>query len=204
MELLEQVLDAALRSGAQQAGWISTADLVPDPAIREICRGNLCRNYGTSWACPPAVGTLEACRKRLQQYDKMLLFAVTYALEDSFDIEGMHHSWAAFKDTVDILQDNLAAFLPAFQLLSNEGCGRCAACTYPDAPCRFPDRLHHAIEGYGLHISELAKLAGLRYWGGPNTVTYWGGVLLKTPEIPAMSGDSAPKSMPSPPFQAQS
>ena len=62
-------------------------------------------------------------------------------------------------------------------LLSNEGCGRCARCTYPDAPCRFPELLHHSLEGYGWIVKELADAAGIRYHNGPNTVTYFGALL---------------------------
>ena len=64
-----------------------------------------------------------------------------------------------------------------FLLLSNEGCGRCTACTYPDAPCRFPQLLHHSLEGYGFIVSDLAKEAGIRYHNGANTVTYFGALL---------------------------
>ena len=100
--------------------------------VRDLCRQNTCRNYNTSWACPPAVGSLEDCRERVG-----------------------HH----------------------YLLLSNEGCGRCSQCTWPDAPCRFPEKLHHSLEGYGFIVSELANLAGIPYNGGPNTVTFFGALL---------------------------
>jgi len=50
-----------------------------------------------------------------------------------------------------------------FLLLSNEGCIRCKSCTYPDAPCRFPDKLYPSLEGYGILVTELAKKAGLNF-----------------------------------------
>ena len=61
-------------------------------------------------------------------------------------------------------------------------CGRCASCTYPDAPCRFPEELYHSLEGYGFNVSELAGQAGIRYMNGPSTVTFLGAVLYGTPE----------------------
>ena len=64
-----------------------------------------------------------------------------------------------------------------YLLLSNEGCKRCEKCTYPDAPCRFPDKLFHSLEGYGFIVSELAKMAGISYINGENTVTYFGAVM---------------------------
>lgn len=176
MDLCKRVKETAMQSGMWQAGFIDPAELVFYPEIREICRGNMCRRYGTSWTCPPAVGTLEECRERLLRYDTMLLYSNKYPLEDSWDVEGMQRAWLAFKQAVDTFHDNLKTFLDDFLLLSNEGCQRCVQCTYPDKPCRFPDRLHPAIEGYGLNISELAQKANMQYYGGPNSVTFFGGL----------------------------
>lgn len=66
-----------------------------DPWVRELCRQNTCRQYGASWACPPAVGTLEECQARAQSYDAMLLFSRRYTLCDSFDFESMTAGQAA-------------------------------------------------------------------------------------------------------------
>ena len=35
--------------------------------VRYICRTE-CPRYGKSWACPPAVGTVEACRKNFDKH----------------------------------------------------------------------------------------------------------------------------------------
>ena len=161
-----------------ETGYIKTAELKYYPEVREICRGNVCRNYGKTWACPPAVGTLEECQVRVDNYDTMLLFSVKYDLEDSFDFEGMTSGMMDFKKQVDHFQEKLETILPHYLLLSNEGCKRCRTCTYPDAPCRFPRQLHHSLEGYGFIVSELAKQAGIHYSNGTNTVTYFGALLL--------------------------
>ena len=82
-----------------------------------------------------------------------------------------------FKQLVDRFQQALEGVLPEFLLLSNEGCKRCSVCTYPNAPCRFPELLHHSLEGYGFIVSELAKEAGVHYTNGANTVTFFGALL---------------------------
>ena len=82
-----------------------------------------------------------------------------------------------FKDAVDAFDRQIQPQLQHYLLLSNEGCGRCSQCTWPDAPCRFPEKLHHSLEGYGFIVSELANLAGIPYNGGPNTVTFFGALL---------------------------
>ena len=40
--------------------------------VREVCRLE-CPMYGKSWACPPAVGTVEECRERCLEYPQGLL-----------------------------------------------------------------------------------------------------------------------------------
>ena len=82
-----------------------------------------------------------------------------------------------FKRAVERFDERLKALVTDYMLLSNEGCGRCETCTYPSAPCRFPDRLYHSIEGYGFAVNELAAEAGLRYNNGVNTVTFFGALL---------------------------
>lgn len=74
------------------------------------------------------------------------------------------------------LHEGLRGQVEDFLLLANEGRDKCEKCTYPDAPCRFPDQTHGALEGYGIFVSELAKQAGIHYINGANTVTYFGGV----------------------------
>ena len=158
-------------------GELATTNLKFHPEVRALCQENTCRNYATSWACPPAVGTMEECAQRVRQFDQMLLFSQKYELEDSFDFEGMTQGLLDFKQLVDRFQQAREGVLPEFLLLSNEGCKRCSVCTYPNAPCRFPELLHHSLEGYGFIVSELAKEAGMHYTNGANTVTFFGALL---------------------------
>lgn len=179
MDILEKVKELAVQSNLSEAGYVEIGSLKYYPEIRKICEGNSCRNYGTSWACPPAVGTLEMCRERVEQYGKMLLFSKKYEIEDSFDLEGMKEGMADFKKTVDGFEEKIQEILSEYLILSNEGCGKCRTCTYPDEPCRFPKSLHHSLEGYGFVVSELAERAGVRYNNGVNTVTFFGALLWK-------------------------
>ena len=84
MNTSEFIIDAAANSGLTEWGLIKTAALRFYPQIRQICEGNSCRGYGKTWACPPAVGTLEECTNRALQYENMLLFSQKFELEDSF------------------------------------------------------------------------------------------------------------------------
>ena len=172
----------AEKCGFTEYGYVRIDHLKYYPDIRKICEGNTCRNYGSCWACPPAVGTLEECKNRVEQYDNMMLFTKKYETKNSFDIKGMMRGLKDFKKLADSFHEELKPCLSDFMLLSNEGCGRCKECTYPDEPCRFPDLLHHSLEGYGFLVNDLAKEANVKYNNGQNTVTYFGALLFNTEE----------------------
>jgi predicted metal-binding protein len=82
-----------------------------------------------------------------------------------------------FKLVAHKLEEEVRPELPEYLMLSNEGCGQCETCTYPDAPCRFPGKAHGSLEGYGIYVTKLAKQIGMGYNNGPNTVTYFGALL---------------------------
>ena len=173
----EDVKQVAINAGFSEAGEIQLSNLKFHRSIRKMCEDNVCRNYSTTWACPPAVGTLEECMQRCSQYAHMVIFNQVFSLKNSYDFEGMKQALLNFKATVDIFYDSIHGKTEDLLILSNESCVRCRRCTYPDEPCRFQDRLFHSIEGYGFIVSDLAKEAGIKYTNGPNTVTYFGAIL---------------------------
>ena len=177
MDTFTTISNIAENCGFTETGLIKTAELRFYPEVRGICEGNSCQGYGKTWACPPAVGTLEECRQKVMGFDDMLLFSQKFELEDSFDFEGMHDGMIRFKETVDRFADSIKLIIGNGLILSNEGCNRCKDCTYPNAPCRFPKKMYPSIEGFGFIVSELAGQAGIRYNNGPNTITFFGAVV---------------------------
>ena len=59
------------------------------------------------------------------------------------------------------------------------GQGRCASCTCPDAPCRFPEEQVVSMEAYGLLVSQVCQDCGAAYYHGPRTMTYVSCVFLR-------------------------
>ena len=175
-KLKETIRRNALRVGLTEIGDIDIRDLEFEDWVRDFCREG-CRSYNRSWACPPAVGTLDECRERCRQYAHMMLFDRCYRLSGSFDSLGVQKAMDDFKVMVERYDELISPILSRTLFLTNDGCTRCAECTWPDAPCRYPDRIHHTIEGYGFNITKMARKAGLRYNNGPDTVTLFGAVL---------------------------
>jgi Predicted metal-binding protein len=175
--MLDAMHDSIFDAGVYEFGFVNPADIEYRQMIRDICADNSCHQYGRTWACPPAIGTVAECRERCLQYNNMLVFTGLFFIEDSYDFEGMKKSMHDFKGIAERLDVALSPYLKSYQVLSNESCNRCHQCTYPDAPCRFPEKLHHSIEGYGILVSELAQKAGVKYNNGEGTVTFFGAVL---------------------------
>ena len=53
--------------------FINIADITFLDQVRYICKTE-CPQYGKSWSCPPAVGTVEECKKRCSQYTGGFIF----------------------------------------------------------------------------------------------------------------------------------
>jgi len=169
--------------GIFQYGLIHTKQIIFSDEVRSLCEGNVCRNYGTTWACPPAVGTIDECKDKILEYDMAMVFNAKYDLEDSFDYESMLFGHKEFKKVCDKLADLIKENTMEFLLLSNEGCIRCSDCTYPHDPCRFPEKLFPSVEGYGIMVDALARSANINYINGENTVTYFGLLLYRNSSV---------------------
>ena len=173
MALEQEIAESRERLGIHEFGFVPTKKLVVSQMVRDLCRQNSCGAYGKTWACPPGVGTLEECEAKMRAYDTVFVFTTRHELEDSLDWEGMVAGKKAHETITPGVVEFFRARLANMMVLSSEGCSRCEKCTYPDAPCRFPDKLHPSIESYGVEVNVLARSAHVRYHNGPNTVTYF-------------------------------
>lgn len=179
MQVAEPVIKQAEELGLNKHGFFEPLNLPLREDVRGMCEQNYCRNYGKNWTCPPANGSLESWRERLQGYQAGLVLQHVVELEDSFDFEGMMEgervSQAAFIALKKAYQDKGEDML----FLSVGGCKVCENCTYPDAPCLFPELAIPSVESIGILVSELCTLAELPYYNGEGTLTYTGAVLIK-------------------------
>jgi predicted metal-binding protein len=164
-------------AGVYEYGIVDPREVEFSEEIRALCEENQCCRYGAIWACPPAVGTVDECRERARNFNTMVVFSGKFDIKDSYDFEGMISSLEDFKKIAQQLVEEVRPVLDSYLMLANEGCDTCENCTYPDKPCRFPDKVCGSITGYGISVSKLAAQAGIRYNNGENTVTYFGALL---------------------------
>jgi predicted metal-binding protein len=168
---------------ARECGFSQWAFLEPGTMefraeVRAMCEADKCHAYGRSWACPPALGPLEECGARVAGYPGGILLQTTAHLEDDFDYEAMDKASKDNAERTQTFARLLREKCPDVFVFGNGACRLCKdGCTYPDAPCRFPDEMSPSLEAYGLVVSDLCKANNLSYYYGPLTLTYTSAVL---------------------------
>ena len=129
--------------------------------------------YGKTWACPPAVGSMQDCIQKCGRFENAFVFTTVYKLDDAYDIAEWHKTREKHEAVTEKVAAIFRSRFPNILALSAEGCSVCKTCTYPEAPCRFPERMFPATEGFGILVNELSKTAGVTYYNGPDTITYF-------------------------------
>lgn len=175
----EQLKVLALECGFDHVGDLDADTIEVRPEVRESCAENKCQSYGKNWICPPACGTLEECGQRIHRYKRGLILQSTGELEDSFDIEGIMELGERHSKAFDSFADQVRKQHPGALILGDGACRRCKTCTYPDAPCRFPNRQSSAMEAMGMLVSEVCQRNDIPYYYGPGTLTYVGCILVE-------------------------
>ena len=147
--------------------------------VRQMCSGGGCTMYGKRWSCPPGCGTLEECRELLKGYTHGILVQSVAQLEDPFDAETMVETEQLHKERFDAMRKALHD-RGLHALAAGAGCCTvCRECTYPDAPCRFPEQNIASMEALGMLVPEVCKANALPYYYGENTIAYTSCFLLK-------------------------
>ena len=140
--------------------------------IRHICRTE-CPMYNKSWACPPAVGEVDACRAKCMAFSQCLMIATITEVRDITDI----NETLATRPEHEAITDQVGAILRenglAPYILSTEACAACPRCAWLDGePCRFPERMHPCVESHGINVVPVMEEAGLEFQFGQNVVTW--------------------------------
>ena len=122
---------------------------------------------------------LDDLRRQIARYHSGILVQTVGEVEDSMDFEGMMEAEAAHKEHFAALHEKLLENWPGLLALGAGTCRRCSECTYPDAPCRFPDKRVSSMEAYGMLVLEVCKANGMGYYYGPQAISYTSCFLLE-------------------------
>ncbi len=179
MEEREQWLSLAKEGGFESAAPLDAAALDFMPEVRDMCSADRCHQYNKNWACPPACGTVDECAERAASFKEGLIVQTVGDVEDSFDFENMMAIAETHKDRFLALRDKLRENYPDLLAMGAGGCSICSTCTYPDKPCRFPDKAIPSMEAYGLLVNAVCTRSGLAYNYGTGKLAYTSCYLLK-------------------------
>ena len=174
-----QLVQEALDAGFSQAGELNVKALVFMPEVRDMCSVDRCRQYGRNWRCPPGCGSIEDAAARASQYSYGVLVQTIGKMEDDFDYETIQETSERHKANFAALVKKLKARYGDILPMGVGTCNLCESCTYPDAPCRFPEESISSMEAYGLWVSKVCELSGVPYNNGKQTITYTSCYLLK-------------------------
>ena len=179
---LERVKELSEAQGFEITGGVNPADLQVNPQVRDMCAVDRCKMYDHNWMCPPACGELEYFAGRIIQCSEGLLVQTVAKLEDDFDFESMQDAADLHKERFTKLTDQVreeAAAAGASPFFLGAGtCTLCPTCSYPDSPCRHPQRAVVSMEAAGLWVSQVCSAAGIPYNHGKNTIAYTSCILL--------------------------
>ena len=173
-EILEQKL---AQLPLYQYAFLRTEELVFTERVRRICEQE-CPMYGKTWACPPAVGSVEECQARCLQYpEALVLTTITEVsdianLQETLDTRAPHE--AVTREAAEFVKEQAEDVM----VLSTEACAVCEHCAYPDAPCRHPDKLYPCVESHGILATDIAEKYGMDFFDG-NIVTWFSIIFYK-------------------------
>ena len=153
-------------------GFFDPRELEFTDRVRWVCEHE-CPMYGTTWACPPAVGAVEEFRKKCLNYPECLMIASVTEVSDISNIDETLATRPAHEKLTNRVRDEMRELGVKPFILSTEACTICSRCAYLDGlPCRMPGAMHPCVESQGINVIPLLEKFGLEFQYGENVVTW--------------------------------
>ena len=158
---------------------LDTNDIQIQERVRIICRQE-CERYGSTWACPPGVGTLSACEKRIRSYPCGMFFSSVAEVSDVLNMEEMLATRQEHEKLTTQVGDYIRKQGYEIFILSTESCDICETCAYKEGkPCRHPEYMHPCLESHGVVVSEIVEKEQMEYNLGGNTILWFSLILFR-------------------------
>lgn len=173
-ELLEQQLS---EMPLFQYAFMKSDELTFTQRVRHICETE-CPQYGTTWACPPAVGTVEECKARCRSFEDLLMISTVTEVSDIANLQETLDTRADHEDITRQVERLIRDQGLETMTLSTESCAICPHCAYPNAPCRHPEKMFPCVESQGILVTDIAEKYGMEFFQG-NIVTWFSLILFR-------------------------
>lgn len=161
-----------------QYAFFSPEEIEFSYRVRWICEKE-CQRFNTTWACPPAVGSVEECKHRCLAYKECFLFSTIAEVTDVINFEETLSTRKEHENITAAIEQFINSQGSQCMALSTESCDICEICTYPSVPCRFPGKMHPCVESYGIIVSELAEKYHLDFTLSPTQILWFGIIFIK-------------------------
>ncbi|MEG2149465.1 MAG: DUF2284 domain-containing protein [Clostridiales bacterium] len=131
--------------------------------LRQGCEANDCGKYGTNWCCPPGIGTEEEVEARVKQWKKgVMVQFITEGVDPSMHPDVFKEVASSFSAMTQCFYDMVKESEGQCYMLGRGSCTLCKECTYPDAPCRYPEKIAPCLSSHGINVYKLWDLSGSR------------------------------------------
>ena len=141
--------------------------------IRYICQAE-CPMYDKTWACPPAVGTVDQCRCKCLNYENCLLVGTISEVEGDYCMEKSLATRPEHEAVTNQIRQLFRDQGVEPYILSTEACAVCDRCAWLDGePCRYPERMHPCLESHGINIIPTLEENGLEFNFAADVITWY-------------------------------
>jgi predicted metal-binding protein len=159
-------LKAAYDAGFTAAGWLDVGrlDFSDAQKLRGFCRDNVCGSYNVDWTCPPAVGEPELCVSKVRRFKRALVVQYEETLDDFSNKDEIVRVRSNFKRLMRGFLPVVRGSYPEVLALGAGGCGLCDKCTYPESPCRNPDKMVQSLSAFCVNAQRACDIVGMTCW----------------------------------------
>jgi len=153
--------------------YIDPKNLEFSERIRYICKAE-CPMYGKTWACPPAVGSVEDCRAKCLSYNSCLMVGTITEVDGEYNMEKSLATRPEHEKLTNQIRDLFRQQGVEPYILSTEACAVCERCAYLDGlPCRLPGRMHPCLESHGINMIPTLEENGLEFNFAADVITWY-------------------------------
>jgi len=171
------IVKTAEEMGFELAGPIEASAIECKRELRDYCNPEECPQYASCWSCPPGAGSFEECRERIASCSCGVVVQTVREGVDFNDVETLAEIRTLHNGRLDELADAVRGEGEGVYAFTTGGCRVCPTCTYPDEPCRYPQKQRLSLSAHGVDVAALCEHAGIEYGFESGTIRFVGMVL---------------------------
>ena len=154
---MKKIGEIAKAHGIDDFKWIDPKEIMTRHWVRAKCAFG-CPSYGRKACCPPAVPSVDECRRVFREYQKGLFFHRAKKFRDP----KMRYCWNREANTKAVALERdvfLMGFYKAF-IFAPAPCSICRDCKSEKSECRNPSLARPTLEAFSVDVFATARKFG--------------------------------------------